>query len=506
MDEGSRGSIVVLGGGVAGIAAALEGAQRGFRVVLVERKRWLGGRAYAFADRASGLELDNGQHVIIGAYKNFRRLLRAIKSEQNIDFQENLCIPYREWGPSFGVRESELRALPLPAPLHLGSALLRWGALSWGDKLSLIRPAIEMLGMGDGVLKGSRHDSLGAWLDAFGQSKRVREVFWEPLALATLNGHLDEVGVMGMATVLAAGFGGSRRGAVMGVPRTNLSGLVGRPALVALRAAGVEVLLDETVVGLEPKGAGGRGWDVRLGSGERVEAEHVVSAVEPDVLCKWLPGLLVEGNGLLGVAKGLAYSPIVSAHLLYGRAVRLKHRFIGLLGSRLQWAFDANPHHPGYDGGHISLVISGADEEAALEKVPLEAWIWGEVEKLLPEARVGGVDERRMVIVKEKRATLRLTPEAERRRVGMGKMIEDGLYVAGAWTQTGFPSTLEGAAMSGYAAIESILARTGERVQVVEPLDERDQLLKITENAARMILQTLGGAKARLSGVLGRIS
>ena len=474
--QGDAPHLLVLGGGVAGIAAAVEAAERGLRVTVVERKPFLGGRAYSFHDRVSGRELDNGQHVLIAGYRNFRRLLEQLGSARQVAFQPRLDICYRD---AAGV-ESVMRAGPGPAPLHLGQALLGFSSLSAWEKLSMVRPALALLLASDvetsQTSREAARTTLAEVLDRFGQSPRARTLFWESLALATLNGKLEDVSALSMARVLSAGFAGHAPNAPMGLPRAGLSDIIGRPALRRLTQLGVSLMCKRSVTSIRRGEEGGPRWSVELNGGERLEADHVISALEPHVLSSVLAedvrGVCPELRGL----EGIRYSPIVSAHALFDAPVRLSTPFMALVNAETQWIFDA-AHLQGSGGrGHLSLTISGADRVASLPKRELHALLKDELRRFVPEAR--GAGEPRIVSVKEKSATILPSPEVEALRPGVTLVRARGLHLAGAWTQTGFPSTLEGAAMSGYRAVEAALAEMGERASIVRPLDERSWLVR----------------------------
>lgn len=423
------------------MAAALRLAAEGAEVALFERRPFLGGRAFSFRDAESGAVVDNGQHVLVGACTRLRAFLARIGSPPDaFARQPALGIPILDGAG----RAASLSAAPLPAPLHLAPALLRYRHLGLRDRLAVARDAAALARLPD---RAALEDvPLGEWLAGRGASRAAIERFWEPLVTPALNVRVAEANLPLSAFFLErALWGGAAEGALW-LPRAGLSEAIGDPGRRALEAAGVVVRAGERVEQILVQD--GRVSGVSLAGGETVAADRVVSALPPRELDAALPG--TERYDRLGS------SPIVNAFLWYDRAVA-DRPFAGTFGSQLQWVFDRE-RLLGADrsgGPCLGISLSAADEWIDLSKA--------EIAERLDEA-VGRVFRRRRgarllasAVVKEPRATFRAGPGCARSRPGPRGPFE-GLSLAGDWTDTGWPATMEGAVRSGESAAAAALA------------------------------------------------
>lgn len=437
----SRPDAIVIGAGFAGLSAAVRLAQGGAQVLVVEERRRLGGRATAFADPHTGEIVDNGQHALFGCYRETFAFLRAIDAYAQVSLDERLDIEIVDRRAS----RSRLVTPQWPPPLHLVGGLLRWPALGMRDRLAALRMG-RVLGRlarrNDAAAWARLGDQTAeAWLVECGQTPRLRELLWEPLAVAALNQSPATAAAAPFVRVLARMFTGTRSDAAIGLPRVPLDVLYAEPARRWLEARGSSVRVGTAATLVVESG---KAIGVDLGD-QRVECGAVVSSVPwfsfPS-LVQGIPALapISDNAGLM------AASPIVTVNLWYDRSVT-DTAFVGLPGRTFQWVFDKGRIFGGA-ASHLSLVSSGADAVVAMTNDQLVALARDEVAAALPAARSATVV--RGTAVREKRATFSLAP-GQPPRPGTETPVRD-FYLAGDWTDTGLPATIEGAVESGHRA------------------------------------------------------
>ena len=433
--------VIVVGAGFAGLSAAVRLARRGARVLVVEERRRLGGRASAFADPETGEVVDNGQHALFGCYHETFAFLREIGTEGDVRLEERLDL---EIVDRSGQR-SRLSSASLPPPLHLVGGLLRWPALGWSDKIAALRAGLALRG-----LAGSHRDRAGRdqqtvteWLGAHGQTPRLSEVLWEPLAVAALNQSPDVAAAGPFVEVLARMFNGSRRDAAIGLPMKPLDQLYAEPARRWLEDAGHQLRIGAPAR-LLVEGARAVGVEI---DGERTVAGHVVSSVPWFAFPAFAASVPALAD-LSASAGAMRASPIVTVNLWLDRTVT-DAPFVGLPGRTFQWVFDKGRLF-GEAWSHLSLTSSGAEDIVGWTNDALVAHARRELAEALPAAASAIV--RRSTAVRERRATFSLAP-GEPQRPGVDTPVQ-GLFLAGDWTDTGLPATIEGAVASGHRAAE----------------------------------------------------
>ncbi len=455
--------LAVIGGGVAGLAAATALAEAGRRVLVVEARGQLGGRATAFTDRLTGELVDNGQHVLFGCYHETFRLLRRIDAEDNVRLQKGLSVPYLD---AEG-RASVLRCPPLPSPFHLLAGVFDWEALSWRDRLSVLKiaPALmrarhdarRFVAQGFSPARDTsspeglhyeRSETVADWLTRHGQIGRVREWLWEPLAVAALNQSPAEAAAEPFARVLGLMFGPDPSDAAIALPRTPLHEMYALPAQRYIERRGGEVRLhalakvavsDRRVAGLEFRGG-------------TMPVPRIIAAVPWFALENLFTGDAHSMDAIVSAASRMQSKPIVTVNLWYDRAV-MDFDFVGLPGRSMQCVFDKRRAF-GERASHLSLVASGADDLVGVDADTLIAAAAREVAEAIPGARDAVL--RRGTVIREKRATFSVAPGGPP-RPGVVTPI-DGLFLAGDWIDTGLPGTIESAAMAGHRAAEALLA------------------------------------------------
>jgi len=435
------GSVTVIGGGLAGITAALRCADAGRPVTLVETRPRLGGLTFSF--RRNGLDVDNGQHVFLRCCTAYRALLARLGVADLVRLQDRLDLPIRcHWDP----RPAQLRRSNLPAPLHLAPSLLRYRVLGVRQRLRFVRAALALRRL-DRDAPGVDDRSFGEWLRTMGQDARTVEALWDLIGVATLNAHADDSSLRLAAMVFQVGLLTSASAADVGWSLVPLQHLHGDAAGARLAEAGARVLTNTKVTRLSPHGGA---WVVRTGSEEHM-AEQVVLAVPPRAAEALLPA------GSLGAQPGwsarLGESPIVNVHVVLDRRV-LAEPFVAAVGSPVQWIFDRTDQSGLPDGQYLALSLSAADDIVDLPAATLRERLLPELGRLIPGLRQARVTD--FFVTRERAATIRSAPGSAALRPSPATGIP-GLVLAGAWTDTGWPATMEGAVRSGDSAARHLL-------------------------------------------------
>jgi squalene-associated FAD-dependent desaturase len=434
-----RPDVVVIGAGFAGLAAAVRLAGLGARVTVLERRGVLGGRAYSFREPESGALVDNGQHLFMRCYDETLSFLRTLGTDDRIAFQPRLEVDMLGGGG----REARLACPRLPAPLHLLAGLLGLRGVGLRDRLGLVRAGARLAAAARGPHSAALEDvTVAAWLDRLGQSAAARRAFWNPLTLAVLNDAPEVASVRWLVAVARRAFLAGPRAGDLGFATCGLSALYTEQARAYVEARGGSVRTQAAAAALEV--SGDRVAAVRLApraraTGERLPVGVVVAAVPHQALPPLLPAALAARPPFSDAAR-LAVSPIVSCHLWYDRPV-LGRPFVGLLDGPLHWLFDR--------GTHLTAVTSGAGALVDRRPRDLADAAAREVARLLPAAREARL--LRAHVIKERWATPSLAPGAGALRAGPRTPLAN-LVLAGDWTDTGLPGTIEGAVQSGHAA------------------------------------------------------
>lgn len=443
--------VVVVGGGLAGIAAALDCADAGARVTLVERRRRLGGLTWSY--EREGRWIDNGQHVFLRCCTAYLDWLGRIGSAGDVELQRRLDVTVLRAAQGTTPRRARLHRNDLPAPLHLAAALLRFGHLPWPDRLRIGMAAIPLRRVDPGDPAADR-ETFGAWLARHGQSPHAIAALWDLITVATVNLPAAEASLAMGAKVFRTGLLGEAGAADIGWARIPLGQLHGDRARAALGKANAEIITGARV---DAVAATQSGVAVRL-EGARIDADAVVVAVPHTEVAALLPaGALADPAGLAG----LGLSPIVDVHLVYDRPVSALPLFAAL-DSPVQWVFDrtASSGMPAGDGRqYLAVSLSAADEHMGTRPDALAELVAAELRRLLPAARHARILD--ASATKERAATFRAVPGTGRLRPKAATNIP-GIYLAGAWTDTGWPATMEGAVRSGRAAARSALIGAGQ--------------------------------------------
>jgi len=442
-----RASVVVVGGGLAGIAAACELADAGLRVTLVEKRPFLGGRSYSYLDKRSGMEVDNGQHVFLGCCTEYIRLLKRLGVWHKVHLQKRLHVRVidKVWG------ESVLESQPLPPPLHLLPSLLRFRSLSPTEKARAAYAMARIRSLDRAARRDLDGITFADWLRAQGQTENAIRGFWSLIIQPTLNGEITTVSADLALMVFQEGFLRDRNGANVGWAKVGLSALLAQAAREYVESRGGEVRLGQGITGLRLE-------DGRAAvSGPGQEAEYVVLAVEPRPLASLLPKPLRE-EPFFGRIGHIDTSPIVNVHLWYDRQVT-DMKFAAFLNTPLQWVFNKSRlwGQEG-DGQYLDVSLSGAQEFMDMSTREIVGLFAREVQSLFPLARTAQL--RQALVVKQRDATFAARPGVSRLRPGQRTPVRN-LFLAGDWTDTGWPATMESAVRSGMLAAREVMRAAG---------------------------------------------
>lgn len=429
----------VIGAGVAGLHAALLLADRGFEVALHEARPRLGGRAFTLPRERGGMECDNGPHVILGCYRDFRQLLRRIGSEHCFEFAPALHVAYRRADG----RASALTLSRLPIPVAMPLALARTG-MTLGARLRALRGMV-------GVLLGCAPDlTLQQWLDRSGQHGDPAALLWVPLCRALMNAEPAEVQARIFLRTLREAFRFGAAGGAIALPRTTWGEVLDGPAVAALGRAGVALHTGSRITGIEVRD--GAVCNLRLadGSSTAVEAADLVVSAVPWHALAALDGLAPR------TTPALASSPIVSVWFRMRSAADAPAPAEDLLA-----LVDGDPFHflvrrPGGDPRDFAVLAGGCRALDGMPVAGIRAAAEQQLVRHLPGFDPAAVAEAH--VTKEAHATFVAAVGSESSRPRPGPMIDGpaNLVVCGDWTDCGLPATLEGAARSARIALAAI--------------------------------------------------
>jgi squalene-associated FAD-dependent desaturase len=457
------GKVVVIGGGLAGITAAIALAQAGADVTLLEAKPRLGGATMSF--NRDGLVVDTGQHVFLRCCTAYRGLLDRLGMSAHAPIQPRFDVTVLT-----PTRRARLRRNALPAPLHLGPTLLSYKLLSLAERSKVSRAALAFrrVKLDDPAADSVR---LGDWLAARGQDERARRALWDLFVISSLNVPGDDANLALAAKVVQTGLLGDAGAADIGVPALSLGELHGTAAARLLDKHGATVKLNTKVAEITPRPTGGftvtvqsrgdnppapsrRTADV-VRDGESIDADAVVLAVPHEVAAKLIPSGALPEATVAGWA-GLGAAPIVNVHAIYDRKV-LDLPFVAGVDSPVQWVFDrtriSGMHARGDNGQYLAISLSAADEYVDKSVAELREQFEPALAELLPAARDAKLTE--FFVTRERRATFRQEPGCVALRPKAATALP-GLVLAGSWTDTGWPDTMESAVRSGLNAVVAL--------------------------------------------------
>jgi zeta-carotene desaturase len=459
----SSKSVIVIGGGLAGLSSAVALAEAGFRVRLLEKRPHLGGRAASYV-LPGGEHVDNCQHVTLGCCTNLEDFYRRVGAANQIRFFDRLLFAAPDG------RRGSIASVALPPPLHMAPSFAFFPLLGLADKWSIAQSLLAIArsggcpadissdGMGDNV-------TMLAWLQKHRQPARAIRRFWEVILVSALDEELDRIDARYGIDVFWKAFISTRAGYRVGIPRVPL-GVLYEGCRKAIAGQGGEVQLRAGVRGFLVADSRIDGVESEDGSVET--ADYYLAAVPQDALPELLPAEVVEREPVFLNLRNLRTSPITGVHLWFDRPV-MSEPFLTLLDSTTQWVFNKTQLYGDgeKDGGqYLQLVISASYNLAARSRQEIIALCLAELREVLPATRNAVLVKG--TVVKEMSATFSPAPGSDRWRPAQKSPLA-GLFLAGDWTMTGWPSTMEGAVRSGYLAAEAILSDAGTPRKFLQP-------------------------------------
>lgn len=431
--------VVIIGAGIAGISSAVELCQSGFEVILIEQKPQIGGRIYSIADKASGDLIDNGQHLLTGAYHRFMEILKILGTADKIKQQKSIIIPFYSKSGNITLDSSKF-----PGSMGMLYGLLALKSVSFKSKLAAV---ILMIKIKAGF-EGDTDVGCDDFLKRHKQGEDLIELFWEPLILATINADINTASAKLLVNVLRKAFLAGRQSAALMFPKTDLSDLLqpleyflqkNNSKLIKSAKASKLNIVDRNCIGVE------------LATGELIASDALILAVPPYSIHKLLP----VDSKLYDFVHNLSYSPIISVYFWFEDDL-FDFDFAGIIGYDSQWIFNRRKIieiNNSKFRGHITVTVSAANELMKMSLDAIANHVFAEL-KIIFNLRDEIKPTWQRVII-EKFATPLISSIVEGQRPSECTDIR-GLYVAGDWCDTGLPATIEGAALSGLNAAAMI--------------------------------------------------
>ncbi len=447
-------SVTVVGAGVAGLSASCALAGAGYDVTLLERRLYVGGRASSYEHPALH-EVVDCQHVLLGCCTNLIHLLESSGAADKIRWYDDLVFLEQ------GGRRSVFHPNGLPAPLHFSNAFLRAPMLGAADKLAIAR------GMSEFMSAAEQDDeiSLEQWLKRTGQTALAIRHFWEPVVLVTMNDSFANCSLRIGAKVFRELFVKSPLGARLGIPTVPLSELYSAAAR-RLESLGGKLCVRSGVDAIVAA-SGGR-WTLRTSDGEQT-TDAVVLALPFEQTQKLVSGLPRSevANELDHDLERFIHAPYTTVHVWFDRQITDLHH-AALLDTTIQWIFHKSRirSYPEEQGSYVELVIAGSRAQLKMERSEILDSALVELTSFFPEVKRAKIVK--SGILKEARATFSVLPGLDKLRPA-AKSPWPGIYLAGDWTATGWPSTMESAARSGYLAAEAVAAESNTSARFLQP-------------------------------------
>ncbi|HVH69781.1 MAG TPA: hydroxysqualene dehydroxylase HpnE [Candidatus Dormibacteraeota bacterium] len=477
--------MIVIGGGLAGLSAGVALADSGWRVRLFEQRPFLGGRATSYV-LPDGEHVDNCQHVTLGCCTNLGDFYRHVGASEKIKFFDRLLFLDPEG------RRGEIKAGAFLAPFHLTGSFASFAPLTLGDKLSIARAMLNIIQHQGKPLELQEQSGISMleWLRRRGQTKGAIDRFWRVVLVSALDEELDRADARFGVDVFWKAFLSSSTGYRMGMPRVPLSNLYDG-CKTEIERRGGEVVLRSPVRGLKLES--GQLAGVRFDDNREESADAYIFAIPHTELGELLPESLKQSDPSLAHLDKIKTSPITGVHFWFDRHV-MDEPFLTLLDTTTQWIFNKTALYAGAGGDsneavssrkkgqYLQLVISASYDLLEKSRAQIIDLCLGEVKQALPEARVAQLVK--ATVIKEAAATFSPEPGVDRWRPAQSTEIP-GLYLAGDWTQTGWPATMEGAVRSGYLAAEALLHASGTPKTFLRPDLPSDGFIQMWLGKAR---------------------
>jgi squalene-associated FAD-dependent desaturase len=457
--------VIVIGGGLAGLAAGVSLAEAGWRVRLFEQRPFLGGRATSYV-LPDGEHVDNCQHVTLGCCTNLEDFYRRVGSASKIKFFDQLFFLDPEG------RRGEIAAGILPAPFHMAGSFVEFGPLTLWDKISIARAMLDIL-KSKGKPAELEEDggiSMLQWLGRRKQTRGAIQRFWRVVLVSALDEELDRTDARFGVDVFWKAFLSNSAGYRIGVPVVPLANLYDGCKDEIERRAG-EVTLRAPVRGLKIEN--GEISGVRFDEGREESADAYIFAVPHSSLAELLPESVKRSDSSLANLDKIKVSPITGVHFWFDRPV-MTEPFVTLLDTTTQWIFNKTALYGESngagknenDGQYLQLVVSASYNLLQKPRQEIIDQCLEEVRRALPAARRAQL--LKATVIKEAAATFTPEPGVDRWRPKQDTSVRS-LFLAGDWTKTGWPATMEGAVRSGYLAAEAVLRGAGTPRKFLQP-------------------------------------
>ncbi len=437
-------NVAIVGAGLAGLAAGCELSERGHRVTLFEKRPFAGGKTYSFRDRETSETTDNGQHVFMQCTTAYTGFLRKLGTLHLTKRQKRLRVSV--FAPDG--RRATISAAALPAPLHLLPSFVRYGHLSATSKVRIGWLLAAVARMNERERLSLWAAPFDDWLRAHGQRDEEVRRFWDFLLLPTLNARSAEVAASDALFVIRQGFLASSRSAAIGLATGGLTALHVDPAVGYIEARGGMLRAGSDVIGIESDGYSAT---VGLASGGRDTFDAAICATGHLQALNLLPRTVADDPAFQDMTR-IETAPIINLHVWFDRPVAL-FSMAAFVDSDLQWVFNRGrlDREPAVNGEHLVVSLSGAQRFMAMDKAALQRHFVQLLNEALPRTRTAALV--RFVAIKEPEATFIAAPGL--RRPPNQTPIRN-LVVAGAYTATGWPATMESAVRSGNAAARAV--------------------------------------------------
>jgi squalene-associated FAD-dependent desaturase len=421
--------VIVIGGGFAGLSAASYLTSKKYQVTLLEASPKSGGRTYSFLDKDSNTIIDNGQHILMGCYFETLNFLSLIGAKENFYFQKRLKVNFVKEG----FQVFSLKGFPFVYPINLLFGLLRFDAISFSDRLSLMKVFFKLP-----FLSSDKYSDMNIkeWVENENQSQNVQDAFWKILAVGALNTSIEKASAKIFIDILKQIFLKGNKAAAIVLPKYGLSESYCKNAEEYIVRNGGEIILSEPVENFIT--SDDRITEIHSSKKVFLDFDFVISAVPSFALAR------IIGQESKIVLPDFSYSSILNIHL-WLKENKMPEGFFGLINSPLHWVFNK--------GTHLNIVISDANELVNKPDEELIEMVKVELKKFF---LLGSELITAYRIIKEKRATFIPSEDVLNKRVSQKTYLKN-LIIAGDWVDTGLPSTIESAVKSGRAAAEIIL-------------------------------------------------
>ncbi len=435
--------VIIVGSGLSGLAAGIKLSASGHRVRILEQRSFPGGRTYSFRDRQSGDIVDNGQHLLLDCYTRTLKYLSIIGAQNLVRTEPELNIMFVH--PKHGSAHLRVSRKISPRAALIGG-LSAYSFLSFSDRLKLLKIGHQLFHADEKYLEGISGLTVEEWLNKNKQSERLKKNFWYPFAISIMNESVDIASVEVFIRSMKLGIFDTKGPANIVTPLRGLSDVFITPAVTFISKNGGSVDCSRRMTDLITNGRKVTG--VKLQNGESVTGDAFIVTGQPIHL---EPVLKQAG---VNYQDDISYTPIITCNIWFDREVDIPPR-TGMIDTEFQWVFKKDNSFAGNDGhGYLSLVMSGARRYVAVGQKMLMNLALDELRACFPTLRDANVVHYQ--IIKERRATVSISPSVQKRRPGNHTQF-DNAFIAGDWTQTHLPATIEGAIMSGFTAADLVM-------------------------------------------------